>query len=416
MSKHFLQNLWAERIGGTGYGTQTHLYKFEKIKQAEEKARKENPGQILLDMGIGEPSEPPHPSIRQALQQEANNPSVHNYADNGSIAFNKAASLFMKRVYQVDLDPITDICHCIGIKSALSMLPLCFINPGDVTLTTTPGYPVGATHTQYLGGIIYPLPLKKEHDFLPDLDTIPSKVLQKAKLLILNYPNSPTGAQATLEFYQKVIGFAKSNKLIVIQDAAYGPFVYNAKPLSILSTRGAEEVAVELHSLSKMYNMTGWRIGWVCGHPEVIKAYKTIKENTDSGQFLAIQHAAIVALKQPEIIEAQRLEYEKRMHTLVDTLTHLGLHAKPSKGSFFVYVASPSKAICKQTGASIHFDSAEALSHWLIEKHLISTVPWDDVAPAIRFSLTYKASESYNPIEMLYDRLSRFDYAYLPSQ
>ena len=181
------------------------------------------------------------------------------------------------------------------------MLPACFINPGDVTLMTVPGYPVAGTHTGYYGGVVYKLPLLAENDFFPDLDAIPADVLAKTKLLVLNYPNSPTGKTATPEFYEQVIAFAKKNEIVVVQDAAHAMLSYDRPPLSFLAVPGATDVGVEVHSLSKGFDMIGWRIGWVCGHERIVRAFADVKDNCDSGQFIAIQKAAAAALDDAEI-------------------------------------------------------------------------------------------------------------------
>ena len=194
-----------------------------------------------------------------------------------------------------------EINHCIGTKTALAMLPAAFINPGDVTLMTVPGYPVAGTHTKYYGGEVHRLPLCAENDFLPDLDSIPADIRRRAKLLVINYPNSPTGKVATREFYARVVDFAVKNEIVVIQDAAHVMLSYADRPLSFLEVPGAREVGVEIHSLSKGWNMIGWRMGWVCGHERIVRALADVKDNSDSGQFIAIQKAAAAALDDPSI-------------------------------------------------------------------------------------------------------------------
>src|ERR1700722_2902093 len=298
----------------------------------------------------------------------------------------------MERVYGVKgIDPETEVIHSIGSKSALSLLPGALINPGDYALMTTPGYPIFGTHTQYYGGRIHNLPLTKENNFLPDLDSIPSEVLSKAKALVLNYPNNPTGASATPEFFAKVVKFAQKNNLIVAHDAAYAALVYEGKPLSFLATPGAKEVGIELHSTSKTFNMTGWRCGFVAGNELLVKAYGDVKDNTDSGQFLAIQHAAGYCFDHPEITEKIAAKYSRRMEGLVTVLRQAGFNARKPQGSFFLYVAAP-KAATPKSGARIEFQNAEQVSQWLITEKLISTVPWDDAGANLRFSVTFAAA------------------------
>ena len=221
MSDSYIQNLFAERIGGGNYGKSTAIYKFEKIKRAKRAAKAAKPDVELIDMGVGEPDDMAFPEVVEALYAAAKNPANRGYADNGGPDFKKAAAGYMKAVFGVELDPETEILHSIGSKAALSILPNCFINPGDVVIMTVPGYPIFGTHAKYLGGEDYNLQLKPENDFLPNLDEIPADILKRAKVIVVNYPNNPTGANATPEFFEKLVKFAKANNLIVGADAAY---------------------------------------------------------------------------------------------------------------------------------------------------------------------------------------------------
>src|SRR5436305_13207117 len=302
----WFQSLFADRIGGSGYGKATEIYKFEKIKRAKRAALAQHPERRLLDFGIGENDDMADPAVREVLKTEADKVENRGYADNGITAFKEAAARFMKRVFDVSLDPATQINHAIGSKPALAMLPAVFINPGDVTLMTVPGYPVAGTHTAYYGGEVYKLPLREENGYRPDLGAIPADIRRRAKLMVINYPNSPTGAVATRDFYRRVIDFAHTHKVVVVQDAAHVLLSYAGEPLSFLQIDGAKEVGVEVHSMSKGFNMIGWRLGWVCGHPKVVQAYADVKDNSDSGQFMAIQHAAALPLRTPAIPAAVR--------------------------------------------------------------------------------------------------------------
>jgi LL-diaminopimelate aminotransferase len=390
MSDPYIQELFAERIGGKEYGKSTAIYKFEKIKRAKQAAQLANPEVSLIDMGVGEPDEMAFPIVIKSLQHEATIPENRGYADNGGEDYKKAAAHYMAEVFGVHhIKSETEILHSIGSKTALSMLPACFINEGDYVLMTVPGYPVLGTHAQYYGGKVHNMPLEAANNFLPDFKVIPEAVLTKAKILVLNYPNNPTGASATLEFYKEAVAFAKSNNLIIIQDAAYASLVFEGAPTSILQVDGAKDVAVELHSLSKSYNMTGWRIGFVVGNPLIVKAYGDMKDNSDSGQFLAIQKAAATALANPRITEEIAAKYSRRMDLLVAALNANGFFASKPKGSFFLYVAAPKSA--SYADQKIHFDSGEAFSQWLITNELISTVPWDDCGDFVRFSVTFAA-------------------------
>src|SRR6266481_3613198 len=241
----WFQSLFAERIGGVNYGKSSKIYKFEKIKRAKRAALAAHPDRRLLDFGIGENDEMADPLVRDTLKREVDKLDNRGYADNGIAAFKEAAAGFMKRVFGVTLDPATEINHAIGSKPALAMLPAAFINPGDVTLMTVPGYPVAGTHTKYYGGEVYNLPLLEENGFYPDLAAIPADIRKRAKLLVVNYPNSPTGAVATRDFYRRVIDFARTNRIIVVQDAAHLLLSYEGPPLSFLQVEGAREVGVE---------------------------------------------------------------------------------------------------------------------------------------------------------------------------
>jgi LL-diaminopimelate aminotransferase len=337
MSDTYIQNLIAERIGGRTYGKSTAIYKFEKIKRAKRAALAANPGAEIIDMGVGEPDEMAFPEVVEQLYSEAKKPGNRGYADNGDASLKEAAARYMEKVCGVkDINPETEVMHSIGSKAALSILPAVLINPGDYVLMTTPGYPVFGTHAKYYGGLVHNLPLTAENKFLPDLDSIPADILAKSKVLVINYPNNPTGASATPEFFAKVVRFAREHNIVVIHDAAYAALVFEGKPLSFLSIPGAKEVGIELHSTSKTFNMTGWRCGFVVGNELLVKAYGDVKDNTDSGQFLAIQHAAAYCFDHPEITEKIAAKYSRRMTALVSVLNQAGFKATAPKGSFFL--------------------------------------------------------------------------------
>src|SRR5436190_1598131 len=393
MSESYIQNLFAERIGGRSYGKSTAIYKFEKIKRAKRAALAANPGAEIIDMGVGEPDEMAFPEVVAELHKEALKPDNRGYADNGDAVLKHAAARYLERVCGVPgINPETEVLHSIGSKAALSILPAALMNPGDYVLMTTPGYPVFGTHAKYYGGLVHNLPLTQSNHFLPDLDAVPAEVLKKAKVLVLNYPNNPTGASATAEFFGRVVEFAKRHNILVIHDAAYAALVFEGKPLSFLSTPGAKDVGVELHSASKTFNMTGWRCGFVAGNELLVKAYGDVKDNSDSGQFLAIQHAVAHGLDHPEITEKIAAKYSRRMTALVEVLGKAGFKAKKPNGSFFLYVKAP-QAAAKQDGTRIEFRSAEDVSQWLIAEKLISTVPWDDAGAYLRFSVTFVAKD-----------------------
>jgi LL-diaminopimelate aminotransferase len=391
MPESYIQNLFAERIGGAQYGKSQAIYKFEKIKRAKRAAIAIHPGSEIIDLGVGEPDEMAFPEAVERLSAEARKPENRGYADNGDSVLKQAAARYLERVCGVKgINPETEVLHSIGSKAALAMLPAALVNPGDYVLMTIPGYPVFGTHAIYYGGFVYNLPLMEENGFLPNLQRIPPDVLIKAKVLVLNYPNNPTGASATPEFFANVVDFAKRNRLVVVHDAAYAALVFEGRPLSFLSVPGAKEVGIELHSASKAFNMTGWRCGFVAGNELLVRAYGDVKDNTDSGQFLAIQHAVAECLDHPQITEHIATKYSRRMNALVQVMQRAGFKASKPKGSFFLYVPAP-KAAAKQGGGRIQFRSAEEVSQWLITEKLISTVPWDDVGGYLRLSVTFVA-------------------------
>jgi LL-diaminopimelate aminotransferase len=388
MNDPYFQQLFAERIGGAGHGKGTEIYKFEKIKRAKRKALAEHPERQLIDFGIGENDEMAAAPVRRVMAEEINRPENRGYSDNGIAEFREAVARFMQREFHVELDPRREINHCIGTKTALAMLPAAFINPGDVTLMTVPGYPVAGTHTKYYGGEVYPLALRAEKGFLPDLAAIPAEVLRRAKLLVLNYPNSPTGRTATREFYVRVIEFARRHELVVVQDAAHLMLTYHEPPLSFLQVPGGSDVGVEVHSLSKGWNMIGWRMGWVCGHERLVRAFADVKDNCDSGQFMAIQKAAAAALDDPDIPRQTRRKYLRRLEKLVIALRRSGFECRVPGGTYFLYTPSP-----KGVAGGPRFETAEAASQYLIAEQSISTVPWDDAGAYLRLSVTYVAPD-----------------------
>jgi LL-diaminopimelate aminotransferase len=415
MPESYIQNLFAERIGGSQYGKSHAIYKFEKIKRAKRAAMALHPGEEIIDLGIGEPDDLAFPEVVEKLHEEAKKPENRGYADNGDAVLKHAAARYLDRVFGVKgINAETEVLHSIGSKAALSILPAALVNPGDVVLMTTPGYPIFGTNTRYFDGQVFNLPLKPESQFLPDLDSVPAAVLAKSKVLVVNYPNNPTGASATPEFFARVVEFAKKNRVVVISDAAYAALIYEGQPLSFLATPGAKDVGIELHSVSKSFNMTGWRCGFVAGNELLVRAYGDVKDNTDSGQFLAIQHAAAYCLEHPELTQRIAEKYSRRMTLLVHVLSNAGFKARKPKGSFFLYVPAPKAAVTKQ-GRRVAFHCAEDASQWLIAEKLVSTVPWDDACACLRLSVTFAAknhSEEDRIISELADRLDEVQFEF----
>ncbi|WP_018291017.1 LL-diaminopimelate aminotransferase [Verrucomicrobium sp. 3C] len=387
--ENFPATSFAQRIGGPRFGKETEIYKFEKIKRAKRAARDKHPEIELLDLGVGEPDEMAPVEIVERLAEEARKSENRGYADNGGPQLKEAAARYLQRVCGVIADPEIEICHSIGSKAALSILPACFIDSGDVVLMTIPGYPVFGTHAQYYGGQVFPLPLLENNSFLPDLESVPADVLRRTKALVLNYPNNPTGATATPAFFEQVVAFAHRHRIVVIHDFAYAGLVFTGSPLSFLSVPGAKEVGLELHSASKNFNMTGWRCGFVAGDSRLIRAYASVKDHTDSGQFLAIQHAFAYGLDHPEITQRIAQKYSRRMDLLAEALQRLGCPARKPNASFFLYTPAPRCATTAK--GTIHFPTAEKAAEWLITERQISTVPWDDAGPHLRWSVTFPA-------------------------
>jgi len=405
-SDPYFQSLFAERIGGVNYGKGTEIYKFEKIKRAKRKALAHHPERLLIDFGIGENDSMASEKVRRAMEVEINKLENRGYADNGIGEFKETVARFMQRKFSVQLNPATQINHCIGSKPAFAMLPACFINPGDITLMTVPGYPVAGTHTRYYGGDVIRLPLFQENSFFPDLNSVPDSVFEKTKLLVLNYPNSPTGKTATAEFYSKVVALAKQKNFVVIQDAAHVLLSFNGAPRSFLQTPGAIDVGVEVHSMSKGFDMIGWRIGWVCGNSRIVSAFADVKDNSDSGQFMAIQKAAIVALDDESIPLAINQKYKRRLMKLVGILRKCGFQCSMPEGTYFLYAKSPTGT----KGGDV-FAKAEDATQFLIENCGIVTVPWDDAGPHLRFSVTYQAIDEFAEDQLMDATLARLTKA-----
>ncbi len=313
-------------------------YLFAEIDKAKRKAKAE--GRDIIDLGIGDPDLPTPKYIIDALNKAARDPSNHHYAlDAGMPQFRQAIAKWYKKRFKVILDPDTEILPLIGSKEGIAHFPLAFINPGDYVLVPDPCYPPYKNGTTFAGGIPYIMPLLGENDFLPDLSRIEKAALGKAKTMFVNYPNNPTGAVADREFYRKVLDFSEKNNILVCSDAAYSEVCYDGyKPMSILELEGSKDRVIEFHSLSKTYNMTGWRIGWACGNRKAIEGLAKVKSNVDSGIFQAIQIAGIAALEGPqEALKKANSTYRERRNALVDGLNSLGWKVSKPKATFYVW-------------------------------------------------------------------------------
>jgi len=317
-------------------------YLFLEIDRAKREARRK--GKDIIDFGIGDPDQPTPSHIIDALSRAARDPACHRYAlDQGMPSLREAVASWYKRRFKVRLDPETEILPLIGSKEGIAHLPLAVINPGNYSLVPDPGYPPYKGGTILAGGRVYSLALLEKNNFLPELDSIPVKILRKSRLLYINYPNNPTAAIANKTFYQKVVNFAKRNNIIVISDLAYSEICFDGyKANSFLEVEGAKSVGIEFHSFSKTYNMTGWRIGWVCGNKNLIAAVAKVKSNIDSGLFSAIQIAGIAALGGPQShIKRICQLYQERRDILVSGLNSLGWNVRKPKATFYVWAKIP---------------------------------------------------------------------------
>lgn len=317
-------------------------YLFKEIDTKKEALLKK--GMDIIDLGVGDPDLPTPKRIIEALKKAAEDPANHRYPSySGMNDFKYAAAEWCKQRFGIDIEPEREVLSLIGSKEGIAHLPLAFINPGDVSLVPTPAYPVYKIATMFAGGKTYFMPLLEKNDFLPELDSIPAEVLKQAKLLFINYPNNPTAATADLWFFERVVDFAKKNNILVCHDAAYTEMNFDGYSApSFLQVDGAKEVAIELHSLSKTFNMTGWRLGFAVGNKDAIEGLGAIKSNIDSGVFQAVQLAGIGALKNHKSLVGEIMPiYAKRRDLMAKGLNEAGLKAAPTKATFYLWVSIP---------------------------------------------------------------------------
>ena len=314
-------------------------YLFAEIDRLKQEAIKR--GTDIIDLGVGDPDLPTPPHIVTRMAEAAADARHHRYPSyEGLMEFRQAVSEWYRDRFGVVLDPATEVLTLIGSKEGIAHMPLAFIEPGDAVLIPDPGYPVYQAATAFAGGTPYALPLYPSNGFLPDLESIPLDVLRKAKMLFLNYPNNPTAAGAPEAFLAQAVTFARRHRLIFCHDAAYSEIAFDGfRPSSVLSAEGAKEVAIEYHSLSKTYNMTGWRIGFAVGNADILAGLGRIKTNVDSGVFQAIQLAGIEALKGPQdCVAAHCKVYQERRDVLVEGLTRLGWNVPRPRATFYVWI------------------------------------------------------------------------------
>lgn len=317
-------------------------YLFAELDRKKEEAR--DRGIDVIDLGVGDPDQPTPKNIIDSLCQAAQDPRFHRYPSySGLNSFREAVCLWYKKRINLELHPKNEVVSLIGSKEGLAHIPFAFINPGDVVLVPSPAYPVYKVATQFAGGIPYEMPLLKQNGFLPDLGAIPPAILAQAKMMFLNYPNNPTGAIATREFFKDVVALANRHNIMICHDYAYSEMAFDGYlPPSFLETPGAMEVGVEFHSLSKTYNMTGWRIGFAVGNSAIIGGLGQIKSNIDSGIFEAVQVAGIEALEGDQSCISRMCEiYTERRDVLVAGLKRLGIKVAVPRATFYVWFEAP---------------------------------------------------------------------------
>jgi len=317
-------------------------YLFAAIDKA--KARVIEKGVDVIDLGVGDPDMPTPDNVIQALYRSAQNPNRHQYPSyTGMLSFREAAAKWYKEHLGIELDPVSQVLTLIGSKEGIAHIPLAFINPGEIALIPDPAYPVYKIGTLFADGKPFIMPLLEENSFLPDLDAIPRDVAKLAKLMFLNYPNNPTSAIAPDKFFEDVIEFAKENEVIIVHDNAYSEMTFDGyKAPSFLKFDGAMDVGIEMHSLSKTYNMTGWRIGFAVGNAEILDGLGKVKTNIDSGAFEAVQEAGITAMQGPQqcISDMNKL-YTHRRDALMVGLKELGIDVQPPKATFYIWAPVP---------------------------------------------------------------------------
>ena len=369
-------------------------YLFAAIDQMKQEALSR--GVDVIDLSIGDPDIPTPSHIIEAMKTAVQKPVHHRYPSyEGMLSYREAVAGWYKRRFNVALDPKAEVLSLIGSKEGIGHVPLAFINPGDVVLVPSPGYPVYPVGTLFAGGEAYLMPLREENAFLPDFKAIPEEVLKRTKLMFLNYPNNPTAAVAAEGFFKEAIALAAKYGIIICHDAAYSEMYYDGeRPMSFLEVSGAKEVGIEFHSLSKTYNMTGWRIGFAVGNKDVIAGLGKIKTNLDSGVFQAIQEAGIVALATDEATLSEiRNIYQHRRDTLCGGLAALGMQVRKPKATFYVWTKVPSG-----------FDSTGFVAHLLNRAGVLGTPGVGFGAPGegyIRFALTQSVERMKEAVERI---------------
>jgi len=369
-------------------------YLFATIDKMKQEAMAK--GVDLIDLSIGDPDIPTPGHIVEAMKTAVGKPEHHRYPSyEGMLSYREAVAEWYKTRFDASIDPVTEALSLIGSKEGIGHIPLAFVEPGDTVLVPSPGYPVYPVSVMFAGGTSHMMPLREENGFLPDFKAIPEETLKKTKLMFINYPNNPTAAIAPRAFYEEAIRLADTYNIIVCHDAAYSEIYYDdEKPLSFMQVDGAKDVGIEFHSLSKTYNMTGWRIGFAVGNARVIAGLGKIKSNLDSGVFQAIQEASVTALKTDErILSGIRMTYQDRRDALYEGLRGIGIEVAKPKASFYLWAKVPKQ-----------FDSSGFVAH-VLERSGILTTPGNGFgAPGegyVRFALTVPVERMKEAVERL---------------
>lgn len=369
-------------------------YLFAAIDKMKQDALSK--GIDLIDLSIGDPDIPTPVHIVDAMKRAVEKPVHHRYPSyEGMLSYREAVASWYRQRFNIHLDPKTEVLSLIGSKEGIGHIPLAFVNPGDVVLVPSPGYPVYPVGTMFAGGESYIMPLKEENGFLPDFKAIPEDVLKRAKLMFLNYPNNPTAASVSEGFFKEAIALSAKYNIIICHDAAYSEIYYdNEKPISFFNIEGAKDVGIEFHSLSKTYNMTGWRIGFAVGNKDVIAGLGKIKTNLDSGVFQAIQEASIIALQTDDsILSGIRNIYQERRDALYEGLKGIGIQINKPKATFYLWAKVPEG-----------FDSTTFVAHLLEKAGVLGTPGVGFGAPGegyIRFALTQSVERIKEAVERI---------------
>lgn len=363
-------------------------------------------GVDVINLGIGDPDQPTPRHIVDAAHEALEKPINHHYPPfGGTKEYKKAACTWLKKRFDIDIDPENEITSMIGTKEGLHHTIMSFVDKGDINIIPDPAYPVYRTSTILAGGEPYFMPLTAENNFLPDFDAIPADVLKRAKLLMFNYPNNPTGAVADMAFFEKAVAFCKKHNILLCHDQAYSEMTYDGfKAPSVMQVKGAKDIAIELHSLSKSYNMTGWRIGFAVGNAEAIKAIAKIKSNVDTDIFRVVQFAAIAGFEGPtDHIQHCNKLYVERRDLAVEKLNALGWNIKPIKGTFYIWLPTPPGI------------SAADFSTLMLEKAGISVPPGTAYGPNgegfVRMSLAVETSRLAEAFERMAKHSINYDMA-----